>query len=70
MTGGRVANATVFATIYGISDEMHQILVPPRTPDWHDVAADCLGALAGALLLTLAVRTLGRLRPTRKSLSD
>ena len=69
MTVPTIAAATVLGTLYGVSDEMHQILVPPRTPDWHDVVADCLGVLAGALLLALAARSLARRRRTGDSLA-
>ena len=64
MTVPRIAMATMVATLYGISDELHQILVPPRTPDWHDVVADCLGALVGAMAFAVVVRSASRLRPT------
>jgi len=48
------AAAIAFATLYGISDELHQTLTPQRTPDWHDVAADMLGgALGAAAMLTI-----------------
>ena len=69
MTLRRVATATVLATLYGISDEIHQILVPPRTPDWHDVVADCLGAVAGAMAFALVARSTSRLRRTGGSSS-
>jgi VanZ family protein len=45
--------AAVFATLYGITDEVHQIFTPRRSADWHDVAADAVGGLLGALALTL-----------------
>ena len=41
------------AVLYGISDELHQRFVPGRTPDVLDLAADSLGAMAGALLALL-----------------
>jgi VanZ family protein len=47
------------AALYGISDEFHQRFVPGRTPDVLDVAADTLGAAAGALL-ALVVRFASR----------
>jgi VanZ family protein len=65
MTTPRVAAATIVATLYGVSDELHQMLVPPRTPDWHDVVADCVGALAGAAAFALAARV-----ATRRSADD
>jgi VanZ family protein len=42
--------AVLGAALYGVSDELHQRFVPGRTPDVLDVAADSLGAAAGALL--------------------
>lgn len=67
MTVSAIVAATILATLYGISDELHQILVPPRTPDWHDVVADCLGALAGASACALIARSISRLRRTGDS---
>jgi VanZ family protein len=34
----------LFSTLYGISDEIHQIFVPMRTPDLMDLLADGVGA--------------------------
>jgi VanZ family protein len=34
----------VIATLYGVSDEIHQAFVPLRTPDVRDVIADATGA--------------------------
>ena len=51
--------AIVLTTLYGVSDEMHQYFVPPRTPDILDVAADAAGACAGAIV----VAVLAHLRP-------
>ena len=65
LAGGRAAAmpailaAIVLTTLYGVSDEIHQYFVPPRTPDILDVAADAAGACAGAI----AVTVLARLRP-------
>ena len=40
--------------LYGVSDEIHQIFVPPRTPDIFDVMADTVGGIVGAIsFLTL-----------------
>jgi hypothetical protein len=36
--------AVLMAVVYGMTDEGHQIFVPGRQADWHDVAADALGA--------------------------
>jgi len=65
LAGGRAAAmptilaAIVLTTLYGVSDEIHQYFVPPRTPDILDVAADAAGACAGAIVVTV----LARLRP-------
>lgn len=36
--------AVIFATLYGVSDEIHQIFVPYRTADIFDALADFVGA--------------------------
>jgi VanZ family protein len=45
----------VFASMYGITDEMHQIYVPGRTPDTWDVLADVLGACIAQIVLCRCV---------------
>jgi VanZ family protein len=40
--------AISMALFYGISDEVHQIWVPRRSPDPFDVAADLTGGIIGA----------------------
>jgi VanZ family protein len=54
---GRVAiTALLLATLYGVTDEIHQMFVPGRTAAFDDLAADALGALAAAgLLLAWAI---------------
>ena len=48
----RVAIAAVLlATLYGVTDEIHQIFVPGRTAALDDLAADALGAATAAVLL-------------------
>jgi VanZ family protein len=39
--------------VYGASDELHQLLNPPRTADIRDWVADVAGGSVGALLYTL-----------------
>ena len=51
MNARRLLVAALVATIYGVTDEIHQYFVPPRTPDILDVAADAAGAAAGALAM-------------------
>ena len=62
MAGGRLRGITwirgllaiVLATLYGVSDEFHQLFVPGRSADRYDVLADCIGASAGVVLGWLA----------------
>jgi len=49
-------SAVVLATLYGVSDEVHQSFVPGRTADVADVVADAIGAVVAAgLLLAWAI---------------
>lgn len=52
--------AALLATLYGISDELHQMFVPGRTAAVDDVVADALGALLGAASSQLGYLQLGR----------
>jgi len=53
-------SATVLGTLYGTTDELHQALVPGRSPEPADLLADVLGAALGALLYrTLFLRHVG-----------
>ncbi len=45
--------AVVLATLYGISDEIHQTFVPDRTGHAVDVGWDLIGALLGAVVARL-----------------
>ncbi len=47
VTWRRAAAAIIVATLYGVSDEFHQMFVPGRTADRYDVLADCIGATLG-----------------------
>jgi VanZ family protein len=54
---GRIALVAIgLATLYGATDEVHQIFVPGRTAAFDDLAADALGAVTAAgLLLAWAI---------------
>jgi VanZ family protein len=67
MTALCVGAAMLFATLYGISDEIHQAFVPLRTPDWRDVVADALGALTGAVAVALGAKALHLARTARSA---
>jgi hypothetical protein len=41
--------AILLATLYGVSDEIHQQWTPHRSADWRDVVADAVGATLGTL---------------------
>jgi VanZ family protein len=45
-----LVTSVLMVLLYGISDEVHQVWVPRRSPDPMDVAADVTGGIAGALL--------------------
>jgi VanZ family protein len=49
LTRGRVvAVAAVFAVVYGLTDELHQLFVPGRNAELNDALADGIGGLFGA----------------------
>jgi VanZ family protein len=43
-----VIGAIAISSLYGVTDEYHQLFVPGRTFDVRDIFADTLGAAAGA----------------------
>lgn len=50
----------VVALLYGVTDELHQMLVPGRSADLRDLAADAAGASAGWALARARARRRGR----------
>ncbi len=47
--------SVVSASLYGISDEIHQSFVPSREAEIADVIADMIGALSGVCLYQLLI---------------
>ena len=47
--GSLIISIVALATLYGISDEIHQAFVPGRSASFWDVLADGSGSLIGAL---------------------
>ena len=57
VTLGIAATAIAVATLYGISDEVHQYFVPPREVELRDILADAIGASLSAGALYVWSRT-------------
>jgi VanZ family protein len=59
-TMASAALALAISTLYAVSDEWHQSMVPDRTGRLEDIVTDVIGALLGllvaALVLTFAAR--------------
>ena len=52
--------AAAGASAYGVTDELHQTLVPGRSATVEDWIADTLGAITAVLLVRAAARVLSR----------
>ena len=63
----RAVFSIAFTVLYGISDEFHQSFVPGRSPEWLDVAADAVGAVAGVVI---ARKMIGAPPPLQDAPSD
>ncbi|WP_018290021.1 VanZ family protein [Verrucomicrobium sp. 3C] len=62
---GSMLGATAAVAILGAVDENYQRLIPGRTPDPRDWAADLVGGFSGALLTALVERCRNRKRARR-----
>jgi VanZ family protein len=51
-----IATASLFASVFGVTDELHQLLTPRRTCDVRDALADTLGGILGAWLAATILR--------------
>lgn len=68
VTAGLVACSIALASIYAISDEVHQAFVPGRSGEVRDVLLDTAGATAGVGITGLAiVRRQNRFTTSSKS---
>ncbi len=54
---GRLIAAVLYCTLFGITDELHQALVPNRQCDVFDWMADTVGALLAAAVVALVIRS-------------
>lgn len=61
------AVAALVASLYGVSDEVHQGFVPQRDADVRDWVADTVGGAAGAGLAALALRVAGSRASIRRT---
>ena len=63
----RVLGAAAMASAYGVTDELHQLLVPGRMSDPVDWAVDTAGAIAGAALAAWWLRRRAEREPSLNS---
>jgi len=56
----QVALAVVLAAVYGVTDELHQVLTPGRRPSALDVLIDSAGACLGAIVHAVRRRRTAR----------
>lgn len=62
-----VALALIIASLYGVTDEVHQHFVVMRTPDVTDWGLDTIGAFLGALSALTLTRMVARARLRRET---
>lgn len=65
-TGARIVAALLFCALYGVIDELHQMLVPGRSAEVADWIADLLGGLTGIVVMG----ALGRWMKARRERKD
>lgn len=53
----------VLTTLYGISDEIHQLYVPGRSAEAFDILLNFMGAVGGAVLFSIVVVVLSTREP-------
>ncbi len=51
VTGSSAAVAILLSTVYGVTDEVHQMFVPGRVAEVRDLFADVIGATLGVGLV-------------------
>lgn len=51
----------IIASVYGVLDEVHQLLIPGRFFEWYDILADINGAALGLAIAYIVLRTFPRL---------
>lgn len=61
----RVFIAIALASVFGVTDEIHQIFVPQRVPDPTDWVVDTIGSTIGALTAWKLVRTVNDRTPAQ-----
>ena len=60
----------LLASVYGLSDEIHQYFVPFRQADLWDVLADCLGSGLGVIAFGWLRHERRPLKPPHRALAD
>ncbi|MFQ9741932.1 MAG: VanZ family protein [Slackia sp.] len=63
----RVFAAPLIASLYGVTDEIHQIFVPTRSCDPADWAVDTVAAIVGAILAYAVIRRLKKTKGADKT---
>jgi VanZ family protein len=59
--------AIALATVYAVSDELHQRFVPGRTAAAGDVGVDAMGAVVGQIWIAMRVRRRRKARSARRA---